>query len=249
MLLGQSPEEVLNHAFEYSMREDILMEMEELELPAPLAAALLESPFPLADIYKDFRDMETGHMNDVRECIEGRAESLLEVRQEVPRSYPMLYPQSGEYAAEHGETEAFRASRQANVACKEAIEAASHAGFDGKHLKAAPKAVLAEFGQERVTYVLAATIQRKDWDARFSRENKAWAAAVPMFEREDRRSAYIVHIHPGLVNLFVDTVRKELDTVREQPEQTAKKPSIKEQLTAKSVPGDKSPKPKDREAR
>ncbi len=61
-LLGMTTEEALDHAYEYAMRQDILMEMEELDLSAPEAAALLESPCPLADIYKDFRDMETGHM-------------------------------------------------------------------------------------------------------------------------------------------------------------------------------------------
>lgn len=44
------------------MREDLLIEMEELALSAPLTAALLESPSPLADVYKDFRDVEKGTM-------------------------------------------------------------------------------------------------------------------------------------------------------------------------------------------
>lgn len=151
-----------------------------------------------------------------------------------------LYRQSGEYAREHGELDAFRASRQANVACKEAIEAAIRAGFDGMHLTADAKGVLAEFGPERVTYVLAATIQSKDWDERFSRSNKAWAAAVPMFEREDRRCSYIVNIHSTVVDGFVSMVRKELDAMRDQPGQTAKKPSIRDQLAAaKAVQAEK----------
>lgn len=244
-LLGMTAEEALNHAYEYAMRQDILMEMEALDLPAPQAAALLESPFPLADVYKDFRDMETGHMDMVRECIEGRADNLLKARREAARSVP-LYRQSGEYAREHGELDAFRASRQANVACKEAIETAIRAGYDGRHLTADAKGVLAEFGPERVSYVLAATIQGKDWDERFSRTNKAWAAAVPMFEREDRRCAYAVNIHSTVLDGFVDMVRRELDAVREQPE---KKPSIKEQLSARPVPGDPPAKQKDREER
>ena len=111
-LLSQSPEEILNHAYEYAMRADILMEMGELSLSAPMAAALLESPSPLADVYKDFRDMETGHMDHIRECIEGRAESLLEAQRKATRSIP-LYQQSSEYAMEHGELDAFRASRKA----------------------------------------------------------------------------------------------------------------------------------------
>ena len=230
-LVGQKPEDILNHVFEYSAREDILMEISALALPAQQAAALLTSPSPLADIYKDFRNTETNQMEVVADCIKGRAEKLMEMQREATRSIP-LYQQSGEYAREHGELDAFRASRQANVACKEAIEATIRAGFDGMHLNADVKGVLAEFGPERVTYVLAATIQSKEWDERFSRSNKAWAAAVPMFEREDRRCPYIVHIHATVVNGFVDMVRKELAAMREQPKQTAEKPSIRDQLAA-----------------
>ena len=86
VLLGQTPEEALNHAYEYTIREDILMEMDFFTLPEKLAAALLESPSPLADIFKDFRDMETGHMDHIRECIEDRAGILLESQRENTRS-------------------------------------------------------------------------------------------------------------------------------------------------------------------
>ncbi len=41
-LKSQSPEEVLNHAYEYTVREDIVMAMEVLELTD--AQALLDSP-------------------------------------------------------------------------------------------------------------------------------------------------------------------------------------------------------------
>ena len=37
-LKSQPPEEVLNHAYEYTVREDIVMAMEELELPDSQAA-------------------------------------------------------------------------------------------------------------------------------------------------------------------------------------------------------------------
>ena len=46
-LKSQPPEEVLNHAYEYTVREDIVMAMEELELTDTQAQALLESPSPL----------------------------------------------------------------------------------------------------------------------------------------------------------------------------------------------------------
>ena len=245
-LLGMTAEEALNHAYEYAMREDILMSLDVQDLPAPQAAALLESPCPLADIYKDFRDMETGHMDNIRECIEGRAESLMEAQRETAPIIP-IYPHTGEYAREHGGLDAFRASYQANVACREAIETAIRDGFDGMYLNADVKGVLAEFGPERVTCVLAATLQSREQDQRFSRSNHAWAAAVPMADAEDRRWAYVVNSHSAVLDGFVGMVRKELESMREQPEQ---KPSIKAQLAAKPVPGDQpATKPKDREVR
>ena len=62
-LKSQSPEEVLNHAYEYTVREDIVMAMEELELSDKQAQALLDSPSPLADVYRHFEKLETGYMH------------------------------------------------------------------------------------------------------------------------------------------------------------------------------------------
>ena len=48
--------------YEYTMREDIVMCMEELELEPEKARALLRSPCPLCVVYKEFRDRETEQM-------------------------------------------------------------------------------------------------------------------------------------------------------------------------------------------
>ena len=89
-----------------------------------------------------------------------------------------VHRQTGMYAREHGELEQFRQSNVANIACRAAIEKAITENFDGMRLRAdAAEPVLSEFGSERVMFVLANTVQHKEWDGRFSRENKAWAAA------------------------------------------------------------------------
>lgn len=76
-LMDQPPADILNHAVEYAVREDILMEIEALELPDDQARALLASPDTMADIYKTFSKMaDTGHMDVVRESIEDRAAAL-----------------------------------------------------------------------------------------------------------------------------------------------------------------------------
>ena len=76
-LMDQPPADILNHAVEYAVREDILMEIGALELPDDQARALLASPDTMADIYKTFSKMaDTGHMDVVRESIEDRAAAL-----------------------------------------------------------------------------------------------------------------------------------------------------------------------------
>ena len=69
-LKSQPPEEILHHTSEYTVREDIVMAMEELELTDAQAEALLESPSPLADVYRYFEKLETGYMDMIRDSIE-----------------------------------------------------------------------------------------------------------------------------------------------------------------------------------
>lgn len=68
------PEEILSHAYEYAVREDILMAMEELNLPDDQAMALLKQRGPLDDVFKDFIKLETDYMETVRGAIELCAE-------------------------------------------------------------------------------------------------------------------------------------------------------------------------------
>ena len=51
------------YAYEYTVREDIVMAMEQLELTDAQAQALLDSPTPLADVYRYFEKLETGYMD------------------------------------------------------------------------------------------------------------------------------------------------------------------------------------------
>ena len=82
-LKSQPPEEVLNHAYEYTIREDIVMAMEELELTDTQAQALLDSSSPLADVYRYFEKLETGYMDVIRDSIENRADDVCKAQEEL----------------------------------------------------------------------------------------------------------------------------------------------------------------------
>ena len=215
-LKSQPPEEILKHTYEYTVREDILMAMEELDLPQSRAAALLASPSPLADVYKEFSDREISYMDVVRDSIEQRAEAALDAQRELP-----LYRHDAAYAREQGDLDLYRASRRANIACKEAIEASISEHYRDNRLdKDAVPQVIEQFGYTRILYVLANTVQQKEWDERFSPANKTWARTVDIPPNPDgfggeRNLDFVVDSHSGLVDLFLSQARQ--DYLRLQP--------------------------------
>lgn len=104
-LTAQPPEEILHHAYEYSVREDIILATEEMNLTPAQVRALLKSPAPLADVYKDFSKLETDYMSIVAQCVEDRAEDLL--KKEQQQNPPKVYRQSVSYAREHDELQQY----------------------------------------------------------------------------------------------------------------------------------------------
>ena len=241
-LLTQPPDEILNHAYEYVMREDIVLALEYHDLSDERAKALLASPSPLDEIFHDFEKIEGDHMDTIRGCIESRADKNIEVQREALRNLP-VYIFSATFAKEHGELETYRSSHRANVDCKNAIEDAISEHyrdncFDGSCVSG----VIDRFGMERVAFVLANTVQDKDWDGRISEDNKAWAKEAPVPNDYNawggrRTHEYVCsQAHPGLINLFVNRFRKEQEIAKE------KKPSVLQKLNeAKQDVPKKSP--------
>ena len=151
-----------------------------------------------------------------------------------------VYRQTGMYAREHGELEQFRQSNVANIACRAAIEKAITENFDGMRLRNdAAAQVLDAFGSERVLFVLANTVQHKDWDGRFSRENKAWAAAFSIepdvIMGMDRRLQFIVNSHPAVLDGFIRMAREAAQNQQRSlvRDQLAHKPALPKQPATK----------------
>ena len=158
----------------------------------------------MAILYDKFSDLETGYMDTIRDSIEDTARDEAKRLRELP-----VYPYPAGHAREHGELNVYRASLHANVSCKEAIEAAIREHYRDNRLDAgaAVGQVAEQFGQERMLYVLAATVRHFDYDGRISRDNKRWANTIPVYENKDgmdsdRSVQFVVSSHPGLTDLF-----------------------------------------------
>ena len=147
-----------------------------------------------------------------------------------------IYDKTAAYAAEHKELEAYRASYKANMACKKSIADAIHNNYNGYRIdtETALKQLSGTFPLERIATVMAVTIREHDYDGRISRDNKEWAKSFP-FPRNidnwgvDRNTAFFIDsVHPGLLDLFADAVRKELALSKTAP---SKKPSLVEKIS------------------
>lgn len=116
-----------------------------------------------------------------------------------------VYPWSLKDATAHQEVDLWRESYRENCTCARAIE---NNYSDNRLETDATREIIAEYGYNRVNWVLANTIQQHDEDGRYSHDNKEWAKSFYIPEDEVRWH-FCVGPHPGLVNMFVDRVHKE----------------------------------------
>ena len=131
----------------------------------------------------------------------------------MTKDHAYLYLGSVSEARRQNELALWRASHLENIACKQAIEEAIRRGFDGMHLSHdCARGVIEDFGFKRVGWVLAATIQLKPEDGRFSRRNKEWAAAT-FIPRSDRNYEFMVESHTGVLDIFVNEFREAQDAL------------------------------------
>ena len=134
-------------------------------------------------------------------------EAVTVEKPEVP-----VYRETANYAYESSELESYRASLAANEKCRSAIEAAISGNYAENRLDAdaAVKSVLEQFSPERIRYVLANTIQQKDFDGRIPQPLKEWAKNVEVCS--ENASRFLVDkCNPGLTALFVDAFRNQTE--------------------------------------
>lgn len=127
----------------------------------------------------------------------------------MTKDHAYLYLGSLSEARKNNELDDWRMSHKQNILCKEAVEGAIRKGFDGMHLdQDCARSVIEEYGFKRVGWVLAATLQQKKEDGRFSPQNKEWAAST-FIPQSDRNHDFTVQSHPAVLDGFVNQFRKE----------------------------------------
>ena len=157
------------------------------------------------------------------------------VKEEKPSYHDVpIYREMANYAYEAGELDAYRASLDANMACKEAIEAAISENYVDYRLstRVAVETVLEQFSEERVQYVLASTVQHNLHDGRYHAENKDWAGKISVCE-ENSESYIVSQVHPGLVNLFINQFKELLPEITQEKHETVSSPEPEKTVASK----------------
>ena len=109
------------------------------------------------------------------------------------------------------------------------IEKGISTHFDGMHLNTDFIANLyALYGEERMNYVLANTVQMSDGDGRYSPGNKAWAKEININNAEDDRRTFYVNSHPALLDGFITAYRKHVKEFKEQLDKEENKEQMSE---------------------
>lgn len=149
----------------------------------------------------------------------------------------MVYIYSVDTALQNDELDLYRESRRQNIACAKAIDNAitdSNYELYRYDMKTAVKKVIDDYGTDRVTWVLANTLQNMDYDGRFSRGNKEWAKTFEI-PKENNSYEFTAHTHPVVLEGFIHKTREIYAGLNK--EQMQGKPSILGQMkdTAASI--------------
>lgn len=227
-LLRQPASVILENAFQYTTKQDILMHAESVELSPAQLETLLRLKAPLEEVFEAYRNTDSDFlMIEMHDAMETCADDAMAVQRTAP-----VYTKPPDYARERGELDEYRESKRLNVLCKEAIEQSIMDNYRDNRLDADAvwRDVTAQFGSKRAAFVLAMTVREKDYDGRFSRENKAWAKSQPLPPDPEHRGLYCSYVvdqaHPILTDALVTHARRELE----------KKPSVKEKLQSAETP-------------
>lgn len=203
----ETPAVLIESAYEISTKDNIqtYITEEKLDLTEEQINALLSSKNILSELYDDWSSDEyLNSYSDVAELLKLTADKISE---SIERENIALF-------------------RKENLACAHDIDAFLSKHYNNNTLdsNAALTELLERYSLERIQVVVAANLYKKDFDGRISKENYNWENEVIGKLSENMRmgiNANYLTAHPGLLNLFANTVReyeeKSLEKEQEQP--------------------------------
>ena len=207
----ETPAVLIESAYEISTKDNIqtYITEENLDLTEKQISALLSSPNTLNDLYDDWSSDEyLNSYSDVAELLKITADKINEA---IDRENIALF-------------------RKENLACAHDIDVFLSKHYNNNTLDSngALTELLERYSLERIQVVVAANLYKKDFDGRISKENYNWGNEIIGKLSDNMRmgiNANYLTTHPGLLNLFANTVReyeaKSIEKEQAKAERTA----------------------------
>ncbi len=207
----ETPAVLIKSAYEISTKDNIqtYITEENLDLSEKQINALLSSPNTLNDLYDDWSSDEyLNSYSDVAELLKLTADKINEA---IDRENIALF-------------------RKENLACAHDIDVflSKHYNNNTLNSNGALTELLERYSLERIQVVVAANLYKKDFDGRISKENYNWGNEIIGKLADNMRmgiNANYLTTHPGLLDLFANTVReyeaKSIEKEQPAPERTA----------------------------
>ena len=200
----KTPEAAIEQAQEIAVKKEMVQILEEHQFTPAQLGVLSELERPLQTLYESWYLKGNDLKDHLVATFESYANRILEEQAvelyadpKTPR-YEYLFPE----ARARKELHLFRASRARDRACIQAFtEGIGEANADHNLLNFVQNWVK-QFGHDRCKFLLGYTVQRADWDRRYSAVSKREAAKFD-YHITPERDPYIdfqTNAHPCLVN-------------------------------------------------
>ena len=220
---AQTTEYIIDHAYELSVKQDMVMLLEEHNFPPQELEILAALEHPLDVIYSDWLQRDDSRMEDLGNTFEHHAVQKLQAQAEQLHADPTTprYPCEYRESAERGEVCLFRASRDRDMACLKAFDKGISDANANQAMRPFIQKWTAEYGHDRCKFILGYSVQRADWDKRYSEKARQDAARYDYRITKDRdpHLELSTNAHPCLVNYAYELLMEQEQSKQKPPRQ------------------------------
>ena len=212
-LKTQPPERIIDRAYQLSTMQDMVMVLESSDIPANKLEVLAALEHPLEVLYDDWLRRDDSHMEDLHRSMEDYAGQKLRDRAELLFSDPTVprYAKTHEDAIHAGEVYQYHANRNRDLLCLHAFEKGVSDANANHAMRPFIQKWTEDFGHDRCKFVLGYTVQRADWDKRYSPKARQDAQQYDYQTGEGYGpfSGYGTNAHPCLVNCAYELLMEQ----------------------------------------
>ncbi|MDD4510629.1 MAG: DUF3849 domain-containing protein [Oscillospiraceae bacterium] len=212
-LKTQPPERIIDRAYQLSTMQDMVMVLESSDIPANKLEVLAALEHPLEVLYDDWLNRDDSRMGELHRSMEDYAGQKLRDQAELLFSDPKVprYAGTHEDAVRAGEVYQYYANRSRDLLCLHTFEQGVSDANANHAMRPFVQKWTEDYGHDRCKFVLGYTVQRADWDKRYSPKARQDAQKYDydLTNNYNPYSSYGTNAHPCLVNCAYELLMEQ----------------------------------------